>query len=206
MSTLYVTEMGVQVHKEGQRLLVKRGEDVLQDIPMIKIDRVVMMGKGASITTPTLYALTQRKVGIYFLSSRGKFLLRTVGEEHHHSRLRQAQMRACDDPARSLTIARGIVNGKVGNQRVLVQRHAEGAPGRDLRWRKWMRCARMLAQRKTWMNCADVRGWLRAIISTCCARSSARQPMGAVGVLSAALITRQQTPLTRCCLLVIPCC
>lgn len=128
MSTLYVTEMGVQVHKEGQRLLVKRGEDVLQDIPMIKIDRVVLMGKGASITTPTLYALSRRKVGIYFLSSRGKFMLRTVGEEHNHSRLRQAQMRACDDPVRSLNIARGIVNGKVGNQRVLVQRHSEGAP------------------------------------------------------------------------------
>jgi CRISPR-associated protein Cas1 len=65
MSTLYVTEIGVQVHKEGQRLLVKKGCEVLQDIPMIKVDRVVLMGKGASITTPTLYALTTRQVGVY---------------------------------------------------------------------------------------------------------------------------------------------
>jgi len=128
MGTLYVTEVGVQVHKEGQRLLVKKDGEVLQDIPMIKVDRVVLMGKGASITTPTLYALTNRKVSVYYLSSRGKYMLRTVGDDHRHSRLRQAQTRATDDPARSLAVAQEIVRGKVHNQRVLVQRHAEGQP------------------------------------------------------------------------------
>ncbi len=127
MGTLYVTEMGVQVHKEGQRLLVKRGSELLQDIPMIKVDRIILMGKGASITTPTLYALADRKIGIYYLSSHGKFVMRTVGQEHNHSRLRQAQTRATDDPARCMQIAQAIVSGKVNNQRVLVQRHAEGA-------------------------------------------------------------------------------
>ncbi|MHC1733409.1 MAG: CRISPR-associated endonuclease Cas1 [Bacteroidales bacterium] len=128
MGTLYVTETGVQVHKEGQRLLVKRGSEVLQDIPMIKVDQVVLMGKDVSMTTPTLHALAQRKVGVYFLSKQGKFIVGTHREEHGHSRLRQAQTRASDDPARSLLIAQSIVKGKVNNQRVLVQRHAEGAP------------------------------------------------------------------------------
>lgn len=128
MGTLYVTEMGVQVHKEGQRLLVKKGGEVLQDIPMIKVDRVVLMGKGASITTPTLYALANRKVGVYYLSSRGKYMLRTVGDDHRHSRLRQSQTRATDNPTRCMAVAQEIVRGKVHNQRVLVQRHAEGQP------------------------------------------------------------------------------
>lgn len=127
MSTLYVTETGVQIHKVGERLLVKKGQEVLQDIPMIKVDRVVLMGRGASITTPTLYALAQRKVGVFYLNSSGRFILRMLGNEHHHSRLRQAQVRACDDSARSMRVAQSIVNGKVSNQRVLVQRHAEGA-------------------------------------------------------------------------------
>jgi len=64
---------------------------------------------------------------VYYLSSQGRYIMRTVGNEHHHSRLRQAQSRACDDPARSMLMAQSIVNGKVTNQRVLVQRHAEGA-------------------------------------------------------------------------------
>jgi len=127
MATLYVTENGVQVHKQGQRLLVKKGPDIIQDIPMIKVDRVVLMGKGASITTPTLFALSSKKIGVFFLNSRGRYMLRTVGEEHNNSLLRMAQARISDDGDYTLRIARAIVNGKVNNQRVLVQRHAEGA-------------------------------------------------------------------------------
>lgn len=128
MGTLYVTETGVQVHKEGQRLLLKKGTEVLQDIPLIKVDRVVLMGKGASVTTPALYALAQRKVGVYFLNSIGRFMLRMEGDEHNHSRLRMAQARAADHQNLPLTIAKAIVIGKVTNQRVLVQRHSERAP------------------------------------------------------------------------------
>jgi CRISPR-associated protein Cas1 len=128
MGTLYVTETGVQVHQEGQRLLVRRGTEVLQDIPMIKVDRVVLVGKSASITTPALFALTRRNVGVYYLSSQGKYILRTVGNDHRHSKLRLFQTRVSDDPNRSLAIARTIVEGKVNNQRTLVQRHSEQAP------------------------------------------------------------------------------
>lgn len=127
MSTLYVTEQGVQIHKQGQRLLVKQGNDVLQDIPMIKIDRLVLMGRGVSITTPALYALTRNNVDVLYLTGRGGFVSRLVGREHKHSRLRHAQALSVTDPARALEMGKNITRGKINNQRVLVQRHAEGA-------------------------------------------------------------------------------
>lgn len=128
MATLYVTEPGVQVHKQGQRLLVRRNKDILQDIPLIKVDRVVLMGRGVSITTPTMYALMRNKVDILYLTSSGSFISRVVGREHKHSRLRQAQAIAVTNPEITLRTAQAIVDGKINNQRVLVQRHAEGAP------------------------------------------------------------------------------
>jgi CRISPR-associated protein Cas1 len=91
------------------------------------VDRVVLMGKGASITTPTLFALANRQVGVYYLSSQGRFILRTAGNEHRHSQLRRAQALLTNDPIRALFIAKAVVRGKVNNQRVLVQRHSEGA-------------------------------------------------------------------------------
>ncbi len=127
MATLYVTEPGVQIHQQGERLLVRRGDELLQDIPLIKIDRVVIMGRGAGLTTPALYALAQRRVDVLFLNSRGGFVSRLVGREHRHSRLRQQQALAVSDPQRSLAAARAIAAGKVHNQRVLLGRHAEGA-------------------------------------------------------------------------------
>jgi len=127
MATLHVTEPGVQVHKQGQRLLVRRDKDTLQDIPLIKVDRVVLMGRGVSITTPAMYALVRRKVDILYLSSSGGFVSRVVGREHKHSRLRQAQAIAVINPDLAFNISRSIVGGKIHNQRVLVQRHTTGA-------------------------------------------------------------------------------
>jgi CRISP-associated protein Cas1 len=128
MATLYITEQGVQVHKQGQRLLVKRGAEVLQDIPIIKVDRVVLVGKGVSITTPTVFDLTRRNIDVLYLNSRGSYVSRIVGREHRHSKLRQAQAIAVTDLRQAFASARATVDGKVRNQRVLVQRHAEGAP------------------------------------------------------------------------------
>jgi CRISPR-associated protein Cas1 len=127
MATLYVTEPGVQVQQQGERLLVRRGSELLQDIPLIKIDRVVIVGRGAGLTTPALYALAQRRVDVLFLNSHGGFVSRLVGREHRHSRLRQQQALAVGDPQRALAAARSITAGKIHNQRVLLGRHAEGA-------------------------------------------------------------------------------
>lgn len=124
----------MQVHKRGERLLVQRGDELLQDIPLIKVARVVLMGRGVNITTPTLYALARRQVDVLFLNSRGGYMLRMVGREHKHSRLRQAQALAVANPEQGLGIARAIVAGKVTNQRVLVQRHARGEAGRPEAW------------------------------------------------------------------------
>lgn len=128
MATVYVTENGVQVHRRGERLLVMRQDEVLQDIPLIKVDRLVLVGRGVGLTTPALYALARRGVDVLYLNSHGGYVSRLVGREHRHSRLRQQQAIKTADPAFTLPAARRIVDGKVHNQRVLAQRHTGGAP------------------------------------------------------------------------------
>lgn len=127
MATLYVREPGAQVSKADERLRVMRGEEVLNDIPLIKVDRVVLMGRGVSVTTPALFALTQRGIDVVYLTGRGRYVSRMVGAEHKHGKLRHAQALGVADTARALRIAGAIVRGKIANQRALVRRHAEGA-------------------------------------------------------------------------------
>jgi len=122
-----MTEPGTQLHKENDRLIVKRGDEVLDAVPLIKVEQVVLIGRGVSLTTSALHALTKRGVDIVYLSGGGRFLSRVIGQEHKHSHLRQQQAVLIENPDFSLAAARGIVRGKVTNQRVLVQRHAEGA-------------------------------------------------------------------------------
>lgn len=155
MSTLYVTEPGVRVHKKGKRLLIRRGKEVLQDIPMIKIDRVVLMGRGVSVTTPALFALTYENVDVLYLTGRGGYVSRVVGREHKHSKLRHAQAIAVTNQGLALDIAKNIAKGKIHNQRVLVQRHAEGA-----RWAKraLKTMAKMVRRVESSQNLDEVRG------------------------------------------------
>ncbi len=128
MTTLYVTESGTQVHKDNDRLLVKKGDEILDAVPLIKVDQVVLMGRGVSLTTSAMHALTKRGVDVVYLSGGGRFISRVIGPEHKHSRLRQQQALVTQDEGFSLRIASSIVKGKVLNQRVLVMRHAEREP------------------------------------------------------------------------------
>lgn len=127
MPTLYVTEPGTQVRKVEERLVVARGEEVLDDIPLIKVERVVLVGRGVSLTTAAMYALARRGVDVVYLTGSGRFMTRTAAGEHKHSRLRHQQALRVADETFSLALAKSIVLGKVLNQRVLVRRHAESA-------------------------------------------------------------------------------
>ena len=128
MSTLYVTVPGTQVHKDSDRLVVKRGDEVLDAVPLIKVEQVVLMGRGVSVTTSALHALTKRGVDVVYLSGGGRFLSRVIGQEHKHSRLRQLQALNAADESVAMRAASAIVVGKIWNQRVLVMRHSERAP------------------------------------------------------------------------------
>lgn len=128
MSTLYLTQPGAQLHKEHDRLLVKRGDDILEAVPLIKVDQVVLMGRGVSITTSALHALTRKGADIVYLSGAGRYISRVIGTEHKNGRLRHQQSLLASDPHFALKTAQSIVRGKIVNQRVLVQRHAERAP------------------------------------------------------------------------------
>lgn len=127
MATLYLTQPGSQLHKEHDRLLIKRGDDILEAIPLIKVDQVVLMGRGVSITTAAHHALMRQGADIVYLTGRGGFVSRAIGPEHKNGRLRHQQSLLASDPLFALRTAQSIVWGKIVNQRALVQRHAERA-------------------------------------------------------------------------------
>jgi CRISP-associated protein Cas1 len=120
MATLYLSQPGAKLHKDHDRLLVKRGEEVLEAVPLIKVEQVVLMGRGVSISTSALHALTRNNVDIVYLSGTGKYLSRMVGQEHKNGRLRHQQSLLASDTLFSLQTAQNIVYGKIVNQRAVV--------------------------------------------------------------------------------------
>lgn len=131
MTTLYVKEQGSLVRRTGERLVVTKEKEVLEDVPIIHIDQVVVMGN-VQLTTPAVALLLQKDVDVVFLSSRGKFRGRLVTTGSRFAVLRHAQLRLLNDEAIVLATAKTIVDGKLLNQAALLRRKSGNAVSRGI--------------------------------------------------------------------------
>jgi CRISP-associated protein Cas1 len=121
MSAIYVKEQGAVVGRRGERLVVRKQREVLDEFPLSQITQLVLMGN-VQLTTQALKTLVKRDIDVVYLSSYGKFEVRPEGNGSKHVALRQRQLQMVKDAAVALTQARAIVDGKIHNQRVILQR------------------------------------------------------------------------------------
>ena len=128
MTTLYLTEQGMTVTKTDGRLLVRKDGEILQDLPAIHIDQIVVFGN-AHFTMPAVNFILQQGIDVAYLSSHGTYRGRLQHALAKDATLRQAQYHKVQDPTFCLTLAQSFISGKVRNALVFVQRqqgkHAE---------------------------------------------------------------------------------
>jgi CRISPR-associated protein Cas1 len=120
MTTLYIKEQGAVLRRTGERLLVTKEDQVLEDLPIIHVNQVVVMGN-IQLTTPAIALLLQKDIDVVFLSSRGKFRGRLVTTGSRFAQLRQAQLQLLSDQQATLVVAQTIVEGKLTNQSLLLR-------------------------------------------------------------------------------------
>src|SRR4051794_6249492 len=120
-NTLYVTSQGAYLSKEGECVKVARDGAPPGLIPIHGVDGVVAFGL-VSLSPPLLGFCAERGVTVSWFTEHGRFLARAEGPVSGNVLLRRAQYRAADLPDRTAAIARGIVIGKVLNQRAVLRR------------------------------------------------------------------------------------
>jgi CRISPR-associated protein Cas1 len=121
MTALYLNEQGAVLRRVGERLVVTKDHQVLEEIPIIHVEQVVVMGN-IQLTTPVVALLLQRQVDVVFLSSRGKFRGRLMTTGSKFAQLRHRQLRLMGDEGRVLAAARELVAAKLTNQAYLLER------------------------------------------------------------------------------------
>ncbi|NCC31297.1 MAG: CRISPR-associated endonuclease Cas1 [Chloroflexia bacterium] len=121
MATLYVQEQGAMVRKEAQRVIISKQGQILQEIPLNKIDQVVLMGRGVQMSTALLVELIGRGVPVMLTNQRGSrhYATLTAGPSRFGA-LRLQHMQRVIDPVWTLELARSIVAAKLSNQRTLL--------------------------------------------------------------------------------------
>ncbi len=113
---LLVEDFGTMIRKHQGRLRVYKEKAVLQEVPLLHLERVIISGNGIGISSDAIRACAEEGIPIHFLSSRG-----TPHSSLYSAGLtgtvltRRAQLRAYDDQ-RSVILALAFAGGKVHNQ------------------------------------------------------------------------------------------
>lgn len=116
MGTLYITQDDAFIGKTDERLTVRANKQTLQDIPLIKLDGVVILGR-ATVSPAAVIELLERKIPLSFLTSMGRYLGRLEPELTKNIFVRAAQWKAVAPSEQASHLVRGFVRGKLKNYR-----------------------------------------------------------------------------------------
>jgi CRISPR-associated protein Cas1 len=121
--SVYITTQGVRVTKQGERLLVSRGQDAIARIPLRQLDQIVIHGN-AVVSTAIIRHCQDNRLGLAFADANGirPAILDTAPDAS--LALLKAQARVDGDPAFALPFARACVQGKLHNCQAVLRRFA----------------------------------------------------------------------------------
>ena len=127
MAILYLTEQGATLRKESKRFIVEKEEQILLEVPEFKIDRVLVFGN-VQITTQAIAFLLANGIETGFFTITGRLKGKLSPLESKNVYLRLFQYKRYLDEEFKLKLAKTIVDGKIKNQIVLLQRYQRNHP------------------------------------------------------------------------------
>lgn len=121
MGTVYITADDAFVGKTDERLLVKANKDKLLDVPLIKVEGIVVLGR-ATVSPAVVNELLERHIPLSFLTETGRYLGRLEPEMTKNIFVRKAQWQAAGETEKAVHLVRGFVRGKLKNYRMMLLR------------------------------------------------------------------------------------
>lgn len=116
MGTVYITTDDAFIGKTDERLYVRASKQTILDVPMIKVEGVVVLGR-ATVSPAALSELLERKIPLSFLTGTGRYLGRLEPPLTKNIFVRSAQWKAIGASPKALHVVRGMIRGKLKNYR-----------------------------------------------------------------------------------------
>lgn len=120
MGTIYVTQDDSFISKIDERLNIKFDKKIILDVPLIKVDGLVIMGR-SSISPAAIAELIDKKIPLTFLTNNGKYIARLEPEMSKNIFVRNAQWKAAGESVKAVHVTQGFVRGKLKNYRQTLQ-------------------------------------------------------------------------------------
>lgn len=111
---VYLTEQGAVLSKKAGRLVVSKAGNVIEEIPLKKIEKINILGN-ISLTTQVINYFLDNKIEVVFMSQFGKYRGKLHTDSYKNVILRLKQYEKSRDTSFTLSMARSIVIGKLKN-------------------------------------------------------------------------------------------
>ncbi len=119
MESLYISQQGCYLSLQQDCVLVKQGKVVLQEAQLPMLEQILVFGQ-SQLTTQLIRACLFRSIPIVYLSRMGRCYGRVLPVTSGYRSLARQQYALSE--AMQLTIAQQIVEAKLKNCRVILQR------------------------------------------------------------------------------------
>lgn len=125
MRTLYVSQQGCVLMLQHEQVAIRQGQAVLDAVQLPLLEQILIFGK-SQVTTQVIRACLQRHIPIAYLSRMGYCYGRVLPIERGYRSLAryQQELQAVD----RLLVARRLVQAKLRNSRVILQRQQRRRP------------------------------------------------------------------------------
>ncbi len=131
MGTAYITQQDAFIGKTDERLVIKAEKKKLLDIPLLKVDGVVVLGR-ATVSPAVIKEMLERHIPLSFLTATGKYLGRLEPEVTKNIFVRKAQWQAAGESDQAIHLVQGFVRGKLKNYRNSLMRRQRNHEYLDL--------------------------------------------------------------------------
>jgi CRISP-associated protein Cas1 len=119
MRSLYISQQGCYISLHKEQIVIKQGEKVLDEVQIPFLEQILVFGK-SQITTQVIRTCLQRDIPIAYLSRMGYCYGRLIPIERGYRQLTRYQQQLSQ--MEKFLIARQIVQAKLRNSRVILQR------------------------------------------------------------------------------------
>jgi CRISPR-associated protein Cas1 len=131
MGTVYITQEDAFLGKTDERITVKANKQQLLDVPLIKVDGIVILGR-ATVSPAIIRELLERHIPLSFLTTTGKYLGCLAPELTKNIFVRKAQWSAAGESAKSVHFVQEVIRGKLKNYRNVLMRRRREYPDLNL--------------------------------------------------------------------------
>jgi len=118
---LYLNTQGHRVGIKSERLVIKDGDSVIDEIRLLDVTHVALFGN-IQLSTQAVQELCEQEIPVAYFSMGGWFygLTRGHGLKNVHTRIQQ--FAAASNPLQCLAVAQKIVQAKIRNHRTMLMR------------------------------------------------------------------------------------